>query len=90
MVTIDAKWVNKPGAPNAFNEGRIPEFMRERVEGGFVDEIIRYGKVISDPTNPVDRLRLTVSTEAAGDYWGRLAREHLGPDADIEVRLEPN
>jgi hypothetical protein len=90
VVTIETKWVNKPGSSNALNEGRIPEFMKKKVEHDFTSEMVRYGEIINDPTNPVDRLRLTVSTQAAADYWGTLARKHLGPDADIEVRVEPN
>ncbi|MFJ9392874.1 restriction endonuclease fold toxin-2 domain-containing protein, partial [Nocardioides sp. NPDC101246] len=88
VVTIEAKYVNRPGASNAVNEGRIPAFMKEKIEREFKSEMIRYGRVMNDPSNPIDRLRITVSTAAAGEYWGKLAQEHLGPNADVEIRLE--
>lgn len=67
-------------------EGRAPRATADVLLRDFDDEMERYGAVLSDPSNPVTRLRIITSTRAAADYLGARARRMLGPGIDLDVR----
>lgn len=87
VVVAEAKYVIKP--ERSMYEGRVSPRLIERLFRDFDDEMRRYGQLIKDPGNPVRRLRIIASTQAAADYLGARARRILGPDIDIDVRYTP-
>lgn len=80
VVAVEVKHVDQPGGASMY-EGSRPEWLLR----DFDDEIRRYRAVIEDGGNPVDRLRLVVSTPAAAEFLGDRARALLGPDAGFSV-----
>jgi len=87
VVAIEAKYVVRPG--RAIHEGTAPTFMQERGLRDFDGEMERYAQAIRYTGNPVGRLRLVTSTQAAAEFLGARARRILGDDIDLDVRHEP-
>jgi hypothetical protein len=71
-VAVEAKFVDTPG--NSLYEGGRPQKITDMLLGGpgkFDGEMERYAEVINDPGNPVGRLDVVVSTQAAKDFLGQ-------------------
>lgn len=88
VVAAEAKYVSSPG--RSLYEGQVPPALREVLLADFDFEMDRYAKVIADPDNPVGRLRIIASTQAAADFLGARARRILGPGIDLQVRYVPS
>src|SRR5690348_4611458 len=93
--SIRTRWSSpKPSSLNRPNEAactkeKIPPGMADRLLLGFDREIQRYGALVRNPDNPVRRLRIITSTQAAADFLGARARKILGPTIDLDVRHTP-
>ena len=55
----------------------------------FDDEMARYGEVIRSSGNPVSSLALVTNTPESVEFLGQRARETLGPDVELHIRLDP-
>jgi len=84
VAEVDAKFVVNPGGRSAYEGGR-PPFMYSDLD----HELDRYAAVIRDPANPVTRFSIITNTQKAADFLLQHAREIMGRDIDIEVRVEP-
>jgi hypothetical protein len=87
VVAIEVKYVNKPNRSRY--EGKAPAFMEARLFDEFDYEMRRYGAVIRHTGNPVGRLRIVASTQAAADFLGARARRLVGEGVDIDVQFRP-
>jgi hypothetical protein len=88
VVVAEAKFIESPGRSSMY-EGKTPPGMADRLMLGFDREIQRYGALVRSPDNPVRRLRIITSTQAAADFLGARARKILGPTIDLDVRHTP-
>lgn len=87
VVAIEAKYVEQPN--RSMYEGKAPAYMEGQLFRTFDREMRRYGAVIRHSGNPVGRLRIVASTQAAADYLGVRARRLIGNGVDIEVQFRP-
>lgn len=87
VVAIEVKFVDKPR--RSMYEGKAPAFMEATLFEGFDDEMRRYGAVIRHDGNPVGRLRIVASTQAAGEFLGARARRLIGEGVEIDVQVRP-
>jgi len=87
VVAVDAKHVRSPG--RSMYEGTVPAGMRDRLMREFDEEMRRYGAVLNDPGNPVDRLRLFTDQPAAAAFLRQRASGILGPGVHVDVVLVP-
>ena len=55
----------------------------------FDGEMKRYGEVIRSSGNPVSSLTLVTNTPESVEFLGQRAREILGPDVELHIRLDP-
>lgn len=55
----------------------------------FDDEMRVYGEVIRSSGNPVSSLTLVTNTPEFVEFLGQRAREILGPDVELHIRLDP-
>lgn len=83
VVAVDAKFVDKPNQRSMYEGGR-PEFLLR----DFDAEMVRYAGVIANTDNPVSELRIVASTEKAAEFLGARARDIMGPDVSLNVRVE--
>lgn len=87
VVAVEAKYVNRPGS--GMYEGRVPQPMLDNLLDDFDKEMERYANVIRHSQNPVGRLRLVTTTQAAADFLSARARRIIGDDIDIDVQYRP-
>jgi hypothetical protein len=87
VVVAEAKRVKNAGS--GMYEGKVPPKILDRLFRGFDDEMRRYGELLKDADNPIGRLRIIASTQAAASYLEARARSILGPQADLQVRYTP-
>lgn len=87
VVVAEAKRVKNAGS--GMYEGKVPPRILDRLFRGFDDEMRRYGELLKDPDNPVSRVRIIASTQAAAAFLEARARSILGPQADLQVRYTP-
>jgi len=86
VVVVEAKFVDNP--KRSMYEGTVyPPALLDKLLEKFDKEIERYGAVIRHAGNPVGRLRLVASTEAAGRFLGDRARRILGSHVDLDVQV---
>lgn len=86
-VVAEAKYV--VGSGRSMYEGKAPLALLDVFLTGFDEEMRRYGALIRDQDNPVNRLRIFTNTADAAAFLGRRARSILGPGIDIDVRHTP-
>jgi|GEM_PF-4835763 len=93
-AAVEVKYVDNPGGSSVY-EGSAPQFVIDGALGGeygFDKEILRYAQVIADPTNPLERLDLVVSTDAAKNFLGSRVASLFGSrgiDVPFTVRVWP-
>ena len=85
--TITKAWDAKHtgGGDKALYQGKGPEFLMNKFDG----EMKRYGEVIRSSGNPVSSLTLVTNTPESVEFLGQRAREILGPDVELHIRLDP-
>ncbi|WP_188048137.1 restriction endonuclease fold toxin-2 domain-containing protein, partial [Enterobacter ludwigii] len=88
VVALDTKFVTKPGEPKSLWEGTAPPFLYNE-NGRVAQELLKYKRVLEDPTNPVGRLRVITNTEKARTFIEGYLRELFGPGIDIQVVVDP-
>ena len=87
VVVAEAKYVESPS--RSMYEGKVPPALLDRLLLPFDREMERYGKLVEDLENPVSRIRIITSTQAAADFLGARARRLLGPTIDVDARHTP-
>ncbi|HEY0216590.1 MAG TPA: restriction endonuclease fold toxin-2 domain-containing protein [Cellulomonas sp.] len=85
VVAIEAKYIRSPG--NSIYEGSAPKFVMDNAMRQFDEEIGRYASVIRDEANPVARLRIVTSTDAAAAFLRDRVVTLIGPDIDLHVEV---
>lgn len=53
------------------------------------DEMTRYDEMIRLSGNPVSSLILVTNTPESVEFLGQRARQILGPDIELHIRLDP-
>jgi uncharacterized protein YukE len=86
VAAIDVKYTGTPGASPY--DGTANPFAQKIIMDKFDNEMMRYGAVITDESNPVARLRLSVTDQASADFLEARARGILGPDIDLQIVIE--
>ncbi|MGW6196962.1 restriction endonuclease fold toxin-2 domain-containing protein [Kribbella sp. NPDC055110] len=85
VVVVEVKYVMRPD--RSLYEGKVPERMLDVLLYPFDDEMERYASVVQHNANPVERIRLVTSTDAAARFLGERARKILGEDIDLDVQV---
>ena len=68
-VAVEAKFVEQPGG-SSIHEGTAPAFLADGALRKIDAEVRRYVAAISDPSTPLTRLEVVVSTPAAREFLG--------------------
>lgn len=87
IVALDAKHIGNPAASPY--DGTAPQFMMDRLLEGFDSELSRYGAVVLDEANPVQRLRIVTSDPSAVPFLQARAQQVLGDQIDVVVEYRP-
>ncbi|WP_161925133.1 restriction endonuclease fold toxin-2 domain-containing protein [Actinomyces sp. 432] len=82
-VAWEAKYTE--GGANSLYEGGRPDFLYKKLD----DEIKRYGRVISNPDNPVRGLTIITNTEKAAEFLSSRIRSILGEDFPLTIKVAP-
>ena len=85
VVVVEVKYVTRPD--RSLYEGKVPPRMLEVMLRPFDDEMHRYASVVQHNANPVERIRLVTSTDAAARFLGERARRILGEDIDLDIQV---
>lgn len=85
VVVVEVKYVTRPD--RSLYEGKVPARMLEVMLHPFDDEMERYASVVQHNANPVERIRLVTSTDAAARFLGERARKILGEDIDLDIQV---
>ncbi|WP_344746430.1 restriction endonuclease fold toxin-2 domain-containing protein [Kribbella aluminosa] len=85
VVVVEVKYVMRPD--RSLYEGKVPARMLEVMLHPFDDEMERYASVVQHNANPVERIRLVTSTDAAARFLGERARKILGQGIDLDVQV---
>jgi hypothetical protein len=87
VVVVEVKFVVRPD--RSLYEGKVPARMLEVMLHPFDDEMERYASVVQHDANPIERIRLVTSTDAAARFLGERARKILGEDIDLDIQVWP-
>lgn len=82
VVAVEAKYVTRSG--RSMYEGNAPAPILDRLLHDF-DQ--RCANVAGRQPNPIDRIRIVTSTDAAASFLGARARRILGEDIDLDVQV---
>ena len=85
VVAVEVKYVAKPG--RSMYEGQMPDRMVDHLMGDFDDEMERYASIVLHDANPVERIRLVTTTEAAARFLTQRARMVIGREIDLDVQV---
>ncbi|QNE18146.1 hypothetical protein F1D05_09900 [Kribbella qitaiheensis] len=85
VVVVEVKYVTRPD--RSLYEGTVPPRMLEVMLRPFDREMYRYASVVQHNANPVERIRLVTSTDAAARFLGERARRILGEDIDLDIQV---
>ncbi|MFB6724888.1 restriction endonuclease fold toxin-2 domain-containing protein [Kribbella sp. NPDC056345] len=85
VVVVEVKYVSRPD--RSLYEGNVPPRMLEMMLRPFDHEMYRYASVVQHNANPIERIRLVTSTDAAARFLGERARKILGEDIDLDIQV---
>jgi hypothetical protein len=85
VVVVEVRYVTRPD--RSLYEGTVPPRMLEVMLRPFDREMYRYASVVQHNANPIERIRLVTSTDAAACFLGERARRILGEDIDLDIQV---
>ena len=85
VVVVEVKYVSR--LDRSLYEGNVPPRMLEVMLRPFDREMYRYASVVQHNANPIERIRLVTSTDAAARFLGERARRILGEDIDLDIQV---
>lgn len=86
----DAKLIEKPSrSPFVDAEPHpVPDHVREQILDKVHDELVRYAKVIHDPSTPIVGLEIVTNAQESVPFWTRMLKAH-GIPGRVVVRPWP-